>query len=173
MINDTLELIACGNALGDIILVHAKLHPGAHAVDITVKSIHKWNAEIITSNSINTDTVFKSCFLTSSDTSLQWLQYRLIYKILPVKYYLKKIGIINEDFCSFCEDESETIVHLFYECPIIKVLWEQLSNFLKNNSNLFIIFTLKEILFGKNHSLIHTAFNLIILWTKKYIFNCS
>ena len=35
--------------------------------------------------------IFKICFKVSKDSRVQWLQYRILHRILPVKYYLKKL----------------------------------------------------------------------------------
>ena len=57
--------------------------------------------------------VFKICFKTSNDSSVQWLQYRIIHRILPVSYYLKKIGVKTNDLCRFCTSNIETIMLIF------------------------------------------------------------
>ena len=35
--------------------------------------------------------VFKICFKVIYNTSVQWLQFRIFYRFLPISYYLKKI----------------------------------------------------------------------------------
>lgn len=37
----------------------------------------------------------------------------LLY-ILPVNYYLKKIKITENETCTYCESECETILHVFF-----------------------------------------------------------
>ena len=45
--------------------------------------------------------VFKICFKITSDASIQWFQNRIIYRILPVYYKLKRINVVTSDGCSF------------------------------------------------------------------------
>lgn len=52
--------------------------------------------------------------MITNDTSVQWLQYRVLHRILPVNYYLKQIKIIANDYCTFCKEEIETIQHVFF-----------------------------------------------------------
>ena len=41
---------------------------------------------------------------------------------------LFKMKIANSSCCSYCKIQDETIKHLFYECRIIKQLWENIKN---------------------------------------------
>jgi len=42
---------------------------------------------------------------------------------LPTRSRLKTFGIINEDSCVLCNEATETIDHLFFECPFTAYLW--------------------------------------------------
>ena len=55
-------------------------------------------------------------FQVTKDTKLQWLQYRINYRILAINSYLFKIKYIDSDTCSCCNIETETITHLFWDC---------------------------------------------------------
>lgn len=66
--------------------------------------------------------------MTTNDTSVEWIQYRVLHRILSVNYYLrKKIKIIANDRSIFCKEQIETIQHtflivlMFYPCGIILV----------------------------------------------------
>ena len=54
-------------------------------------------------------------FKTTNDKKLQWLQYRINQRILTTNTFLKKIKISNNDMCTFCFREKETIEHVLYE----------------------------------------------------------
>ena len=41
---------------------------------------------------------------------------------------LFKMKIANSSSCLYCKIQDETIKHLFYECRIIKQLWENIKN---------------------------------------------
>ena len=41
------------------------------------------------------------------------VQYRILHRILPVNFYLKKINVKTNDQCYFCKNGVETILHVF------------------------------------------------------------
>ena len=116
---------------------------------------------------------FKICFKTTTDTTVQWLQYRILHIILPVQYYLKKLKAITDACCTFRKEESETIYHVFLNCKEILPLWSKLSIHILRYSGKRIVFHVYNILFGetslgKDNKIV----NFIILCTKQYIYLC-
>ena len=73
-------------------------------------SISRWNSELSPHRiqELLVKDVFKVCFKITTDSTAQWLQYR----ILPVNYYLKKINLVSSDSCTFCKQDVETIQHI-------------------------------------------------------------
>ncbi len=67
-------------------------------------------------------------FKVTLDTKLRWFQYRVVHNILPTNAWLKKIGITNSDFCTFCQRDKETVKHLFVECNKVIDIWQQIRN---------------------------------------------
>ena len=47
------------------------------------------------------------------------LQYKILNKHLATNSFLKKIGLSENDQFMFCEQKSEDLHHLFYECSIV------------------------------------------------------
>jgi hypothetical protein len=76
--------------------------------------------------SVSTKELFKVYFKTTTDTQVQWLQYQIIHKLLPTKYYRHKINVIADNICSFCNEEIETMQHVSLYCPDILSLWSNL-----------------------------------------------
>jgi hypothetical protein len=56
-------------------------------------SVDKWNLELTPYGvEICVNDIFTLCFKTTKDSSIQWMQYRLLHRIkMPVKYYLRKL----------------------------------------------------------------------------------
>ena len=50
-------------------------------------------------------------------------------KIVFTNKQLAKIGYVLHNTCTFCKVETETIYHLFYECPFTLLFWENFENF--------------------------------------------
>ena len=55
-------------------------------------------------------------------------QYRILNLILYTNKKLFKIVYIEHDKCSFCDNESETLDHLFY-CFILNMFWTNFENY--------------------------------------------
>jgi hypothetical protein len=75
---------------------------------------------------VTAQNVFKSFMVSKMVFKIlkaKWLQYRILHKILPVKYFLKKIKILDNDECSFCNSESKTIEH-FSPVNFTKVIYQ-------------------------------------------------
>lgn len=121
--------------------------------DIVPKAIQKWKTELSLHLDIN-DSVkdyFKVCFKTTTDTSIQLLQYRILHRILPTNYYLKKINVISYDVCTFCKENVETIQHVFMTCSEILPIWNNLSMYIlkKKKFQIELALMLKMYYFGE------------------------
>ena len=84
---------------------------------------------------------------TTLDTKARMVQYKVLYNILYANKMLFKFGKVTPTRCSFCKLHDETIMHLFYDCLIVKKLWNQLKSILSNNLN-FPISTPQSAIFG-------------------------
>ena len=60
---------------------------------------------------------------------------------------LFQFGKVISPRCSFCILHDKTIMHLFYDCLIVKRIWNQLKSILSNNLN-FPISTPQSATFG-------------------------
>ena len=59
-------------------------------------------------------------------------QYRMLMSAITTNIQLKKWGIKQEDDCTFCEKERETVKHLFYGCPEVQVVWDTTTGIAKS-----------------------------------------
>ena len=70
-------------------------------------------------------------FKVTLDTKLRWFQYtRVIHNILPSNVWLKKVGIIDNELCTFCHNDNETVTHtcMLCECNNVTDFWRQIQN---------------------------------------------
>lgn len=142
---------------------------------IIPNSIIRWNSKIVMRghSELILQDIFKVCFKVTTDTTVQWLQYRTLHRILPVKSYLKKIKIVDNDICSFCNNEVETIEHVFTSCSFALDLWSSLSMHIYHAVSKRVGFNEYNILFGETPpSNSNLVINFLILYTKQYIFQC-
>ena len=62
-------------------------------------------------------------FKCTTDVKLRWFQYRVINRILGTNSLVNKFNSNETDRCTFCSQNKEDISHLFYQCVIVKDLW--------------------------------------------------
>ena len=118
-------------------------------------------------------TAFKICFSTIENNYLKWHQYKILTRILGVKSKLHKMKIKDDAICRLCNNQEETLIHLFTQCPKIIPLWDNLSIWIRNKLNILINFTHTYIILGYLNNNNYTCpLNTIILVTKSYIFWC-
>ena len=77
--------------------------------------------------------IYKICFKskTIQDNNVIWFQYRILYKILGTKEYLKRINLSLESDCNLCKRNIQDVKHLFAECPSVVHLWENLGKWIQ------------------------------------------
>ena len=107
-------------------------------------------------------------FQVTRDTKLQWLQYRINYRILATNSYLFKIKYVDTDTCSFCNIETETITHLFWDCIYINPLLGEVITWVKNTSSENFELVAHEVILGKDNA--STIQNVLLLLLKSYIY---
>ena len=85
---------------------------------------------------------------------------------------LFKFGKIDSPLCSFCKMIEETPLHLFYNCIKTKLLWDQLKDFISNETLSFPSLTPQSAILGHiDLSDDYLLINYIIFIYKFYIYN--
>ena len=105
---------------------------------------------------------YRNMWKTKTSVNCQYFQYQITTRTLITKKKLKIFNILQEDRCSYCDEVTETIEHLLYNCPSVLGLWEKVISWLEKNNYY------KLILLGPNSSdpLLYT----IILHVKHSIY---
>ena len=112
-----------------------------------VKSQQKWKTQLPQQN-IDWSEVYSIPFRCTKDTKFRCFQYKLLHRILPTNKFLYQIRYIDYSTCSFCNSSTETINHLFFECPQICKLWQEFKKYVQTKTNLDFQITLTNILLG-------------------------
>ena len=60
------------------------------------------------------------CFKTIQDNYLIWFQYKILNRILGIESLKFKMGISQNNVCRLCNENEETLVHLFTLCNPVK-----------------------------------------------------
>ena len=101
------------------ILIHNKKNPPSSQGKL---------AEELNDPSIDWKSVYLSGRKISIDSYSRVFHYKCSQNTLYLNKMLFKMKIANSSCCSYCKIQDETIKHLFYECRIIKQLWENIKN---------------------------------------------
>ena len=137
------------------------------------KGVAKW--EMLKDNP-DWKQVFLKLKATTTDPRLIWLQYRIIHNILTTNKSVSKFKHDQSEKCSFCGIQSESIVHLFGECNIIMVFWNELQQIINSRCNVTEQLALNNssILLGLDPTQTQNkVIDQIILFAKQYIYNCK
>ncbi|XP_035699761.1 uncharacterized protein LOC118432322 [Branchiostoma floridae] len=95
--------------------------------------------------SISWHVLWKSPFLTTKEPKLISLQWKILHNIYPTKILLHKMRIVENNKCIFC-DIIEYIEHFFFDCKIVKPLWDYVESLFSYSISL----TVHDIIFGYN-----------------------
>ena len=134
------------------------------------KALQNWN-NLFTSE-IPWEKIFKNT-KHISEINLKWFQIRINYRILVTNSTLKEMGLKDNNFCSFCHKEKDTIKHYLWDCPLTQIFWQQFENLLKDNCMNCTRLQLNPILtlFGRdNNTETDEGFDFIMLHAKHYIY---
>ncbi|XP_048257454.1 uncharacterized protein LOC125383226 [Haliotis rufescens] len=98
---------------------------------------------------LNWNNIYNKIFSTTQDVKLRWFQYKITHRILTTNTFLYLLTYPQNDLCSFCHNEKETITHLFWECDIIKQFWDEVSLWIDQCFHVYnMTFCAELILFG-------------------------
>lgn len=129
---------------------------------------HKWQLDLPTIN-LDWQKIYKLPFFCTIDSKLQWFQFRINHRILGTNNLLFKMGIRNDNLCSFCGIEPETLCHLFWDCQISNRFWANLKAMITVKCpNINIEWSKPDIMLGKRE--LQIALNTIILLGKYHIY---
>lgn len=92
-------------------------------------SVVKWERDIRFEVAPDWGKYFALPFKTTTDSTLLCFQPRLVLRILSTNCLLTKMGIKENENCSFCKLEAETLKYLFWECTYTQTSGESLICF--------------------------------------------
>ena len=66
-------------------------------------------------------------FIALEKLNFCMFQFKLLQRRIATQNYLYKIGISLTDACTFCEQNTETVIHLFWECGFVQKFLTKLT----------------------------------------------
>ena len=86
----------------------------------------KWIRDIGTFESLSVLNVKKSV----SASRYTSFQFKLVMRILTTNTFLSLIKVQENDLCIFCQEDRETLSHLFLTCGCVGKFWDEIDQFL-------------------------------------------
>ena len=62
----------------------------------------------------------------TKSTRILEFQYKVLHRRIAETDFLTKIGKRDNPNCSFCNEEQEKLLHLFWSCPKVVTFWHEL-----------------------------------------------
>ena len=116
--------------------------------------------------------IYKLPFVVTKNTKLQWFQCKINHFVLTTNSFLTKIKLIESPLCNLCRKETETIIHLLWECEKVQTLLEEIDHWTSSIGTFTLNYNKKTFLLGIIDSRYSADTNLVILTIKHYIYSC-
>lgn len=90
------------------------------------------------------------------DTRTKEFQYRFLNNILVNKYWLCKWKLKEDDLCKWCNDGTEDLLHVFWECTFVIQFWHYFERWCKDMQFTELSLTKHDVFFGVDDILLCT-----------------
>ena len=110
-----------------------------------LKSEIKWNIEL--GNTFDWCQLYKRAHISIKDTALVWFQDKILHRILTTNTFVAKFTSSTE-LCTFCDDERETLLHLFVTCPKVRIVWEHVECRIEDKLGIKVMLGKADIIVG-------------------------
>ena len=128
------------------------------------------------------DTLFEASFddfamafsdlrIHTNQSKLRSFQFRLLHRALILNNRLVKWGMSNSEKCTFCKKETETIIHLFWNCEEAQKLWsiaKEVCQVITKKEKINVNYT--NLMSGNIVEVKNHIFNFVFLVAKQYLY---
>ena len=98
-------------------------------------SITRIREKWVRDTGINIENDFIEVTNATKATRLKYFHFKIVNRIISTNVFLERIGATDDDSCSFCHGELETLVHLFWQCPNVQDFIRKINQELFASSN--------------------------------------
>ena len=93
----------------------------------------KWQKDISSTNeTADWRKVYQTSTACTRSSKPIDFNFRFLHRRLATNSYLQKIGIREDNNCTFCHNEREDLMHLFLQCEKTIIFWQNLSLWLQS-----------------------------------------
>ena len=113
--------------------------------------------------------VHKANYFCTIDTKLRSFYFKIFHNTIALNAFLYKIKRKDSPNCAFCDNEEESIIHLFCDCDKVAPIWSLLLTTIKKHITDFNLTNFQK-LFGVSTDRFVTY---LLLLAKYYIYICK
>ena len=138
------------------------------------KSQEKWLSEdaVIGNLEVNWENTYRLLFLCTTETKLRVFQLKFLHRRVATNDFLHKIGLKEVDSCSFCNDSTKTLMHLFWYCNCTQTFWKNAFQMISQNLTLTNNSFSPTLCLGLTDSISDLLFQYFLLIARHYIYTC-
>ena len=101
---------------------------------------------------------------------LQNFQYRILTRSLTTNYKCSKWHPEVSPLCTFCNEKVETMVHLLFDCILVRKLWKALERWVKYFMKLEVKFEVELVILNHYKGPQKRLINTFIIVMKQFIY---
>ena len=112
---------------------------------------------------------FQRLYKLTTITKFQDFHYRLLHNVIFTNNRLYYWKIVESKKCEYCVEESQTPMHLLFQCPQAQTLWKQFKKFLIDCTGVErsqLCFTENSIKYNSVYYQLDHTINLMVLIIK-------
>ena len=106
-----------------------------------IKAITKWQTDLNLEENENWNQYFSMLYHTTDDAKLLNFHYKLFHRIIYTNSKLFKCKMIETELCTFCNEQKETLMHLFFDCCHVRTFLLQLFEEISVKCNIHYLMT--------------------------------
>ena len=107
---------------------------------------------------------------------MKWFQLKILHRCLGTNVILKEIGVLDNNMCSFCNTNKDTIRHMFWQCACIQQFRKALTDTINAKCSHAVNFNMTEPLAITGYDInvqSDAIMYFIIMSAKQYIYKCK
>ena len=113
---------------------------------------------------------FRNIYSITNVPKYRSFQFRFLHQAIILNDKLYRWGIRADNLCSWCGLQKENMQHFFYDCPISKLFWRNVCEFVKELTGVVIKPIYKEIASNAVTDNIRHLSNFIVLIAKQFMY---
>lgn len=133
-----------------------------------IKVNERWNLKLRTNTEYDTFLQsFENIYKLTSSTKIRNFQFRFLHRIVFCSNKLFRWKVVDSPRCTFCDNDIETLEHLYFYCVVTKRFWEMFQAWFEALTDTEVDILPQTITYC-NHE--DDLYNTLLLLAKQYIF---